>query len=218
LRFSTSALLRPLVQDTLFPTAAYVGGPAEVGYFAQLGPLYALFDLPQPLVALRARFRCLDDKAQHLLAKLKLCAADFECSRPALARLVAESQGTADLPAPSVLAAELEAALGPALARLQSVLVAADRTLAQPAERTAVGMRGSFDRLVEKYALALCRRDEVTVRRTERLRTLLYPDETPQERFYGWPSVAARVGRHGFARAVAERLIPFSSEIGELCP
>ena len=38
LRFSTSALLRPLVQDTLFPTAAYVGGPAELGYFAQLRP------------------------------------------------------------------------------------------------------------------------------------------------------------------------------------
>ncbi|TMQ06373.1 MAG: bacillithiol biosynthesis cysteine-adding enzyme BshC, partial [Deltaproteobacteria bacterium] len=36
LRFSTSALLRPIAQDTLLPTAAYVGGPAEVGYFAQL--------------------------------------------------------------------------------------------------------------------------------------------------------------------------------------
>ncbi len=39
-RSARSALLRPIVQDTLLPTAAYVGGPAEVAYFAQLGPLY----------------------------------------------------------------------------------------------------------------------------------------------------------------------------------
>jgi uncharacterized protein YllA (UPF0747 family) len=39
LSFSTSALLRPLVQDTMLPTAAYLGGPAECTYFAQLPPV-----------------------------------------------------------------------------------------------------------------------------------------------------------------------------------
>src|SRR5581483_3541503 len=56
LRFSTSALLRPIVQDSLLPVAAYVGGPAEVSYFAQLAPLYEHFRLPPPLVVPRARF------------------------------------------------------------------------------------------------------------------------------------------------------------------
>src|SRR6185295_19424206 len=50
LRFSTSALLRPILQDSLLPTAAYVGGPAEVSYFAQLGPVYDSFGLTAPLV------------------------------------------------------------------------------------------------------------------------------------------------------------------------
>ena len=40
----TSALLRPLLQDRLLPTAAYVGGPAEIAYHAQIGPAYAAFD------------------------------------------------------------------------------------------------------------------------------------------------------------------------------
>ena len=60
LRLSTSALLRPIVQDTLLPTAAYVGGPGELNYFAQLAPLYDHFGLTPPLVVPRARFRCLD--------------------------------------------------------------------------------------------------------------------------------------------------------------
>ena len=39
-KFSPNVLLRPLIQDRLFPTLAYVGGSAEVAYFAQIEVLY----------------------------------------------------------------------------------------------------------------------------------------------------------------------------------
>ncbi len=70
LRFSTSALLRPILQDSLLPTAAYVGGPAEVSYFAQLAPIYDAFELTAPLVVPRARFRCVDASTRRRLAAL----------------------------------------------------------------------------------------------------------------------------------------------------
>jgi len=39
-RLSPNALLRAVFQDTILPTAAYIGGPAEVAYFAQSAVVY----------------------------------------------------------------------------------------------------------------------------------------------------------------------------------
>src|SRR5262249_46503097 len=81
LRLSTSALLRPIIEGHLLPEAAYVGGPGEIGYFAQVAPLYERFGLLPPIVVPRARFRVLEHATRALLGKLGLAAADVETSR-----------------------------------------------------------------------------------------------------------------------------------------
>ena len=85
LSFSTSALLRPLVQDTLLPTAAYLGGPAECTYFAQLPPLYGSPAWSSPLIAPRARFRVVDPWTAGVLERLGLAPEDTDQSVQALA-------------------------------------------------------------------------------------------------------------------------------------
>src|SRR5690606_32561824 len=58
--FSPNALLRPVVQDYMLPTAAFIGGPAELAYLAQSAVLYQALLRRMPLVLPRAGFTLLD--------------------------------------------------------------------------------------------------------------------------------------------------------------
>ena len=67
--FSPNVLLRPIVQDTLFPTVAYVAGPNELAYLGQLKPVYAHFGVPMPLMVPRASATLLDSAGVRFLGR-----------------------------------------------------------------------------------------------------------------------------------------------------
>jgi len=67
--FSPNVLLRPLYQDTLLPTLAYIAGPSELAYFAQLRGLYAHFGVTMPLVAPRASFTVVERPQARFLER-----------------------------------------------------------------------------------------------------------------------------------------------------
>ncbi len=218
LRFTTSALLRPLLQDSWLPTAAYVGGPGEIAYFAQLGPLYEHLGLPMPLVVPRARFRVLDDRARGLLDKLGLSAEEAVAPREELlTRLASQSNGEGFEP-PEAVEARLVGALSPELARLGERMAALDPSFAHAIERTEESVRTALSRLVAKYGRAIAQRDQVTVERVDRLRAYLAPQGLPQERVYGLPYYACRFGSRAFTRLVLDACEPFSGALQDLRP
>jgi bacillithiol biosynthesis cysteine-adding enzyme BshC len=66
-QFSPNVLLRPLYQDALLPTVAYVAGPSEVAYFAQLKAVYSRFGIPMPVIYPRKSITLLNDRTRSLL-------------------------------------------------------------------------------------------------------------------------------------------------------
>ena len=70
--FSPNVLLRPIVQDTIFPTICYVAGPNELAYLGQLRGVYEHFGVPMPLIYPRASATLLDSAAMRFLTKYKL--------------------------------------------------------------------------------------------------------------------------------------------------
>jgi len=67
--FSPNVLLRPIVQDCLFPTIAYVGGAAEIAYFAQIEVLYSIFDRPMPVIWPRNGFTLIEPEIAEAMTK-----------------------------------------------------------------------------------------------------------------------------------------------------
>jgi uncharacterized protein YllA (UPF0747 family) len=204
LRFSTSALLRPVVQDALLPTAAYVGGPAEVSYFAQLAPVYDGLGVPQPLVVPRARFRVLDAPTRRRLAQLGL-GPDEACGPRAelLARLGA---GAGAGPDPIALRRAVDERVHPAVDEVTRAAAAASPGVERAAARTRATVERALSRFLDRYARARHERDGVVTARLDRVRRALAPDGVPQERAYGWPSLAARHGARALKALVLERL------------
>jgi len=219
LRLSTSALLRPIVQDALLPTAAYVGGPAEVSYFAQLEPVYKVFELPPPLVLPRARFRVVDARTRRRLEQLGLDADDAARPRAELLERLGAGAVTAG-PDPSALRRDVAARITPAVDAITGAALAADARLGRASMRTRASVERALSRFVDRYARGRHERDEIVTARLDEVQRALAPEGVPQERFYGWPWLAARVGAATLKHLVLERLAaePFPTTLQELLP
>ncbi|MDP4220928.1 MAG: bacillithiol biosynthesis cysteine-adding enzyme BshC, partial [Bacteroidota bacterium] len=76
-RFSMNVVMRPLVQDTILPTVAYVAGPGEIAYFTQLKSAYDWAGVKMPLIMPRIGMTLVEDRFEKLLAKYQITAVDL---------------------------------------------------------------------------------------------------------------------------------------------
>ncbi len=89
--FSPNVLLRAIVQDTLLPTAAYVGGPAEIAYMAQVEVVYARLMNRMPAILPRPGFTLVPPHVARLLKKYSLSLDDIFQGRQRVGAVLAGS-------------------------------------------------------------------------------------------------------------------------------
>ena len=191
LSLSPNVLLRPVMQDFLLPTVAYVGGPAELAYFAQAAPVYERILGRMPVVTPRASFTLLEPPSQRLLQKYELTLQDVSSGK----QLLREKMAAQFLP-PDLTAAFQKAAAGLTenLDELQTALRKLDPTLADAAENSGKKMHYQLATLERKAAQAAQNRTEQIERDATRLDNSLYPQKALQERLYSGINYLARYG------------------------
>jgi bacillithiol synthase len=177
--FSPNVLLRPALQDYLLPTLAYVGGAAEVAYFAQLGVLYE--KLTGRITPILPRFSAtvIEPKPKTLLEKYELGFPD----------LLQGGEGLREKIGARLLGPRLQSSFEQARVALERSMVAVresleqlDKTLVDSAKNAEAKMLHQLSALRSRAARAELRQSEVAERHSRQLSTSLYPDKTLQER------------------------------------
>ncbi len=177
--FSPNVLLRPLMQDSLLPTAAYVGGPGEIAYFAQLGAAYEWADLRMPLLYPRAGVTLVESRIRSLMERYHLGFDRLDRDPERHFRRLVLSQMAVDIEA------EFESAAGNlegVLSGLQSVIEKIDPTLVRSAESTRAALEKELFRLRDRVVKAEKRRHEEIRGQIDRIHAHLLPQGIPQER------------------------------------
>lgn len=178
-RISPNALLRPVMQDTLLPVSAYIGGPAEVAYYAQAQVVYQrILGRTTPIVP-RFSATLIEPRIAHLLHRYQLTLPDVFTTSNALAQRL----GARAMP---VEAKRKLSAVGNALENELSALTewmhAQDAGLGHAADIAASKMLYQMNRLRRLSATYTLKQDERIGRHSEALCSSLFPQNNLQER------------------------------------
>lgn len=179
LDFSPNVLLRPVVQDTLLPTLAYIAGPSELAYLGQVQVLYPEFGRPQPVLFPRAGFTLVERKVQRLLEKYKLEVTDAWQGESHLTMRIAAA-GFAEGWSERFDKSEQE--LAALLARLRKDIERVDPTLLDTLKHTEEKMRYHIERLRAKVSRSALQRSDLLARHAQSVLRFLYPAKDLQER------------------------------------
>jgi bacillithiol biosynthesis cysteine-adding enzyme BshC len=188
---SPNALLRPVWQDFLLPTVAYVGGPGELAYFAQSSVLYDKLLGRMPVVVPRACFTILDARSEKLLNKFGFGLADVMAKEDAVRARIAQQL------VPSALGAEFEKTAAETVAGMDALaakLQDFDPTLAAAMGKSRGKVLYQIEKLRRKTERETLRRDARATADTEYLRGLLYPEDHLQERLHSILPFLAKYG------------------------
>ncbi len=188
---SPNALLRPVVQDSMLPTVAYVGGPAELAYLAQSQVIYQELLGRMPVAAPRASATLLDARSAKLFDRYGLTLPDFFRGEDAIRERMA-----AKLVPPGLAAAIGEARVrtGEVLDGLQGAFGGFDPTLAAAFATSRRKIEYQLAKTERKAARESLRRDERASRDAASLCGLVFPHKHLQERLY---SIIPFLARHG---------------------
>jgi uncharacterized protein YllA (UPF0747 family) len=190
--FSPNVLLRPVLQDYLLPTLAYIGGAAEVAYFAQVGAVYqALSGRITPILP-RFSATLIEPKPQALLDKYNLGFPDLFHGHEALRERIGSHLLDAKL---QTAFEQAQSSVARSMSAITESLERLDKTLVDSARNAESKMLHQLESLRSRAARAELRQSEVADRHARLLSNALYPDKTLQEREFAGAYFLAKHGR-----------------------
>jgi bacillithiol biosynthesis cysteine-adding enzyme BshC len=177
--FSPNVVLRPLMQDRILPTAAYVAGPSEVSYFAQYRGVYEWAEMDMPMIHPRASVSLVESKVEKVLDKFDLSICRFGDPLDALFQEIVVREMEVDV---DEIFQEAMQPIHKSINDLKPHVEAVDRTLIKSAEATRASLIEAMNALKHKVVKAEKRQKDEVRAQLEKAHANLRPGGALQER------------------------------------
>ncbi|MFQ5628404.1 MAG: bacillithiol biosynthesis cysteine-adding enzyme BshC [bacterium] len=190
-RFSPNVVLRALTQDTLFPTIAYVAGPSEICYFAQLKGVYEHFQIPMPVIYPLKSLTIVEPAIDRIIDKFNLKINDIwgnidqhivDIARQSLPETLTN------------MLSQIKSEWPLALQALHDDVRSVDPTLLRMLENTGGKIVNTIDRLEKKIIQAGQRKNEVARQQLNKAASAIYPNHALQERVHNFTPYLIKYG------------------------
>jgi uncharacterized protein YllA (UPF0747 family) len=186
--YTPNVLLRPIVEYAILPTVAYLAGPGELAYFAQVGAVADALGLAPPLALPRWSATLLEPHVRELLARYDASIADVAAP---------------DLLERRIATAAMSTRTATALESVRSTIALLPDALEPETAELGIGgavqggtqaLQHRMDRLERRILAAIKRREAGRMRDVARLRAHLFPHGSRQERTLNLIPILARQG------------------------
>jgi uncharacterized protein YllA (UPF0747 family) len=186
-----NVLLRPIVERAILPTATYIGGPAEIAYFAQILPIADVLGVARPLIVARWSCVIIEPHVERILEKLHLLPEDLRDPHEAEA-------GVARSRLPKSVLEELSSTRAVLNERLDKLSAATVEQNAPIGPAVTGGLRANLMRRLDRFERRLISAAKKlhgdTMQDIGTARGSLYPLGKPQERGLNFVPLLARYG------------------------
>jgi bacillithiol biosynthesis cysteine-adding enzyme BshC len=189
--FSPNVLLRPICQDYILPTAFYIGGPSEIAYFAQVTPLYKIFEIESPIIYPRASVTIVEKNIASILEKYEIEFQDIFIEPDKLKTRIVQSISKVTL---DEIFREASNRIESALDQLKEKLFEFDKTISDASSKYKQRIFQDLDILKGKALEAQKKKHETTLRQIDKAINSLYPNSNLQEREFNFIYFAHKYG------------------------
>jgi bacillithiol biosynthesis cysteine-adding enzyme BshC len=206
--FTPNAVLRPLFQDTIFPTLAVVLGPSEIAYWAQLTLAYELMGIPMPILFPRTSVTLIEHRIERLRRKLDVGLRDIVVRGESIIDDILRRE------IPSSLLERIDDGRNSAREKWTAIkreIDTLDPTLHRTAELAAGRTIRQLDFLEKKIGQAARKKNLILRGQVGRLVSCLAPHGGLQERTLNFLPFLARMGVGALGR-IGEAMDPFAPE------
>jgi len=177
-QFSPNVVLRPICQDYLLPTVAYVGGPSEVSYFAQLKSAYEHHDITMPVIFPRASVTIIENKVKKFLTNFEVHFEDIFNEKYLVSKVVDK---LSEIKIEDEFS-KVQDEVNRIFYDLKNTASKIDKTLSNSADNIKEKLVSGLENFKGKLVNAQAKRSETTTSQIDKVTNNIYPLNSLQER------------------------------------